>query len=413
MSNWPIWFGIGTGLLLCSVSCSSPSDGTVQENIEWPQVSLILEATGLNQPVHITHAGDGSDRLFLVEQDGRIWILTNGVLLNEPFLDISGRVSCCGERGLLSVAFPPDYANQGYFYVNYTDSLGNTVVSRLHVTANSDVADPNSEEIVLTVNQPHSNHNGGQLAFGPDGYLYIGMGDGGSAGDPDDHGQNPNSLLGKILRIDVESGVIPYDIPPSNPFIPSPSFLDEIWALGLRNPWRFSFDRETGDLYIGDVGQDSFEEIDVQLASSMGGENYGWRIMEGAHCFDPNPCDQTGLVLPVIEYDQSQGCSITGGHVYRGQNYPRMQGIYFYADYCTGVIWGLIHDGVAWQNSLLFDSPYFISSFGENEAGDLYVADHDNGDIYQIIHISNGELSISKPLGLLLDFAPILLLKNR
>jgi uncharacterized repeat protein (TIGR01451 family) len=252
------------------------------------------------------------------------------------------------------------------------------------VTSDPDVANLNSEEILLTIEQPFANHNGGQIAFGPDGYLYIGMGDGGSNGDPQGNGQRPETLLGKLLRIDVESGVTPYAIPANNPFVQSRFYRGEIWALGLRNPWRFSFDRQTGDLYLGDVGQGSHEEINFQSRASFGGENYGWNIMEGKHCFNSDSCNQTGLVLPIVEYSHSEGCSVTGGVVYRGQQYPRLQGLYFYSDYCSGTIWGLKVTSTAVQQGLLLDSGYSISTFGEDEAGETYVADHGGGTIYRI-----------------------------
>jgi uncharacterized repeat protein (TIGR01451 family) len=347
-------------------------------------ITLTRHVTGFDNPVHITHAGDGSQRLFVVEQEGRIRIVKNQTLLSIPFLDISARVSCCGERGLLSVAFPPNYANKGHFYVNYTNNDGNTVIARYRVTSDPDVANLNSEEILLTIEQPFANHNGGQIAFGPDGYLYIGMGDGGSVGDPQGNGQRPETLLGKLLRIDVESGVTPYAVPTNNPFVQSQFYRGEIWALGLRNPWRFSFDRQTGDLYLGDVGQGSHEEINFQSRASFGGENYGWNIMEGKHCFNSNSCNQTGLVLPIVEYSHSEGCSVTGGVVYRGQQYPRLQGLYFYGDYCSGTIWGLKVTSTAVQQGLLLDSGYSISTFGEDEAGETYVADHGGGTIYRI-----------------------------
>ena len=353
----------------------------------WPTLALTPLVSGLSSPVHITHAGDGSGRLFVVEQVGRIRIVKNGVLQATPFLDITDRVSCCGERGLLSVAFPPGYAQKGHFYVNHTDSAGNTVIARYRLTANPDVADPNSEQAVLSVIQPYSNHNGGQLAFGPkDGYLYIGMGDGGSGGDPENRAQNPAELLGKMLRIDVETGnPATYTVPATNPFLGTPAYRGEIWALGLRNPWRFGFDRLTGDLYIGDVGQNQYEEVDFQPASSAGGENYGWRLMEGFHCYSPANCQTTGLTLPVVEYDHGQGCSITGGVVYRGAQYGRMRGLYFYADYCYGKIWGLRHAGNVWQSPMLYDAPFTIATFGEDEAGESYVADHSGGVVYRMI----------------------------
>lgn len=350
-----------------------------------PAITLTQYVGGLENPTHVTHADDGSRRLFITEKAGQIQVIKNGALLATPLLSITNRVGSSGsEQGLLSVAFPPGYESKGYFYVDYTDTDGNTVVSRFHLTADPDVADSGSEEVVFTQTQPYVNHNGGQLAFGPDGYLYIGMGDGGGAGDPEEHAQDPASLLGKLLRIDVESGATPYGIPPSNPFTQTAGHRAEIWALGLRNPWRFSFDRGTGDLYIGDVGQAQYEEVDFQPASSSGGENYGWNLMEGAHCYPSGPCDQTGLVLPVAEYDHSVGCSVTGGMVYRGSESPSLEGIYFYGDYCSGRIWGLFGDGGRWRQILLLDTNLTITSFGEDEAGNLYVTDFWGGAIYRI-----------------------------
>jgi glucose/arabinose dehydrogenase len=349
-----------------------------------PPIALTPVVSGLTQPVHIAHAGDGSGRIFVVEQGGRIRIVKNGVLAATPFLDIADRVSCCGERGVLSVAFPPGYAAKGHFYVDYTDKGGNTVVARYRLTANPDVADPASEQVVLTVSQPYANHNGGQLAFGPhDGYLYIGMGDGGSSGDPENRAQDPAELLGKLLRIDVESGITPYTVPSSNPFTRTPGYRPEIWALGLRNPWRFAFDRQTGDLYIGDVGQNQREEVDYQPAAFRGGANYGWRIMEGFHCYNPADCSPTDLTLPIAEYDHSQGCAVTGGGVYRGSSPGELQGTYIFGDYCSGRIWGLHQDG-GWRTSQLLRAPFGISTFGEDEAGEVYVADYAGGAIYRI-----------------------------
>jgi uncharacterized repeat protein (TIGR01451 family) len=370
-------------MVLCSVSWITLPVLYAQNN-GLPDIALTRYVGGLDKPTHITHAGDGSQRLFVVEQEGLIRIIKNQTLLATPFLDITTRVSCCGERGLLSVAFPPGYANKGYFYVNYTNNNGNTVVARYRVTTDPDVANPTSEEIILTIDQPFENHNGGQLAFGPDGYLYIGMGDGGSAGDPQDNGQRPDTLLGKLLRIDVESGTAPYAVPPTNPFFQNRTYRQEVWAIGLRNPWRFSFDRQTGDLYIGDVGQGSYEEIDVQPRSSPGGENYGWRIMEGNHCFASNTCTQSGLILPVVEYDHSQGCSVTGGVVYRGPQFSRLQGIYFYGDYCSGNVWALKITASTLQSRRLLDTTLNISTFGEDEAGETYLADHSEGVLYHI-----------------------------
>jgi glucose/arabinose dehydrogenase len=353
----------------------------------WPQISLQAFASGFSSPVHVTHAGDGSGRLFVVEKEGRIRIVKNGVLSATPFLAIEDRVLSSGsEQGLLCVAFPPGYASKGYFYVNYTRLPdGATVVSRFRTSADPDLALPGSEEPILLVPQPFANHNGGQMAFGPkDGYLYIGMGDGGSGGDPFNNAQNPAELLGKLLRLDPESGAAPYAVPPSNPYRAQPGFRPEIWALGLRNPWRFSFDRLTGDLFIADVGQNIWEEIDVQPASSPGGENYGWRIWEGAECYDlasgcPIPAR---YAPPVFSYDHNQGCSVTGGSVYRGELHPEMQGIYFFGDFCSGMVWGLRRGALQWENALLVDTTYLISTFGEDEKGNIYLADYRTGSLY-------------------------------
>lgn len=346
------------------------------------QIELTPVTIGLNSPTGITHSGDNSDRLFVVEQAGRIRIIANGTLLQTPFLDISSRVSSTGERGLLGIAFPPDYASKGYFYVNYTNLQGDTVIARYRLGSNANQADANREEIILTIDQPAANHNGGQLAFGPDGYLYIGMGDGGGSGDPQNNAQNQSTLLGKILRIDVESGATTYTIPDSNPFrSPTDGIADEIWASGLRNPWRFSFDRLTGDLYIADVGQSSFEEINFQSGNGRGGENYGWRLFEGNDPYIGNG-SPVGLTFPVSGYDHTQGASITGGFVYRGTA-SEAQGVYLYGDFANGKIWGLQRDGAIWQTRLLLDTDFLISSFGEDSAGNLYVADY-NGGIYRI-----------------------------
>ena len=375
---------LGLGLLWSTGVPSDPVHAETVESILWPHIYLTDPITGLDWPVYITHAGDGSGRIFVVEKVGRIRIVEGGVLLPTPFLDISDRVgSAVSEQGLLSVAFPPDYATKSHFYVDYTDLTGNTVVSRFQVTADPNVADVVSEEIVLTVDQPYENHNGGQLAFGPnDGHLYVGLGDGGSAGDPLDNAQNPAVLLGKLLRLDVESGdPLTYTVPATNPYTQTAGYRPEIWALGLRNPWRFSFDPSNGDLYIGDVGQGQYEEVDVQPASSPGGENYGWNIMEGLHCYNAATCDTTGPTLPVVEYPhQQQGnqrdCSVTGGFVYRGVAFPALYGLYFYGDYCSGKIWGLAHDGTTWQDQLLLDTQFNISSFGQDASDNVWVAEY-------------------------------------
>ncbi len=349
------------------------------------EIRLVEVADGLDQPVYLTHAGDGSGRMFVVEQAGRVRVLREAGVATTPFLDISGIVRSGGERGLLSVAFHPAYSRNGFFYLNYTDRDGDTVVARYSVSRDAERGDPASAAQLISIGQPYGNHNGGQVAFGPDGYLYIGMGDGGWAGDPRDRAQNPRSLLGKMLRLDVDSSE-PYAIPPDNPFAASNGAAPEIWALGLRNPWRFSFDRLTGDLYIGDVGQNKWEEIDSQPAGHRGGLNYGWRIMEGAHCFNPaSGCGRQGLTEPVHEYSQAQGCSVTGGYVYRGRTLAELAGTYVFADYCAGTIWGLSREaGGGWSRTTLLESGFAISSFGEDEEGALYVLDYSGGRVSKL-----------------------------
>lgn len=354
-------------------------------------ITLTHTAGGFESPVHITNAGDNSGRLFIVEQRGRIRKLDK-----EIFLDISDRVrspfSGGGtEEGLLSLAFPHGFgSNKDHFYVFYTRTDGNNQVARFSMSVDPEIADANSEEPIITIDHPtFSNHNGGQLFFGVDGFLYIGTGDGGGGGDPEKNGQDANSLLGKLLRIDVESGVDPYQIPTSNPFVGKPGHLGEIWALGLRNPWRFSFDRLTGDLYLGDVGQSRWEEVDFQPYSSPGGTNYGWNIKEGFECYNAVNCDDQGMTDPVHVYPTHlEGtCSITGGYVYREGNYPGLFGLYIYADYCNGNIWGLKNEAGDWVNQLLLDTSLKISTFGEDENGEIYLADISGGDIYQITQL--------------------------
>jgi glucose/arabinose dehydrogenase len=339
-------------------------------------------ATGIASPTVITNAGDGSGRLFLVEQTGTIRIVRNGVLLPAPFLNISDRLISGGERGLLGLAFPPGFSGKGYFYVNYTRSPdAATVVSRFFVSpADPDAALTTGEEIILTQAQPFANHNGGQLAFGPDGFLYVGLGDGGSGGDPQGNGQNPATLLGKLLRIDVEAGTAPYAIPAGNPF------ANEIWASGLRNPWRFSFDRLTGDLFLADVGQNIWEEINFQAAGAAGGANYGWNIFEGPDCFSPavGCVEPSAYSAPVAFYNHDLGCSVTGGHVYRGPGNPGLQGVYLFGDFCSGRLWSLRPTVTSWSMELLTQTNFSISTFGEDEQGALYVADYGLGTIYRI-----------------------------
>jgi glucose/arabinose dehydrogenase len=354
-----------------------------KEILPLPSIKLEIAAHGLKNPVHITHAGDGSRRLFITEQAGVVRILKNGKPLPTPFLDIREKVKSGGAMGLLSIAFHPEFKENGRFFVNYTSSSGglHTVISEFQVSNNPDVADTKSERIILTVDQPFTNHNGGQIAFGPDGYLYIGMGDGGSANDPHRHGQNLSTLLGAMLRIDVDKKD-GYGIPSDNPFKAQPNARPEIWAYGLRNPWRFSFDPLTGILYAGDVGQDNREEIDIIEQ----GRNYGWNIMEGFICTPGvnSKCDKTGLTLPIVDYGRDDGVSVIGGFVYRGHEIPGLCGSYIYGDWGSGKIWALRRDGdeVA-ENKMLLDTRLSISSFGIDEAYEVYVVDH-NGGVYKV-----------------------------
>ncbi|MCB0194010.1 MAG: PQQ-dependent sugar dehydrogenase [Anaerolineae bacterium] len=365
----------------------TPTTVVQRPAIESISIDLVPVATGLAKPLYLTHAGDGSNRLFVLEQTGRILIIENGEINPTPFLDIVSIVgSDANEQGLLGLAFHPNYAENGLFFINYTNKQGDTVIARYAVSDDANSADPNSGEFLLTIGQPYRNHNGGQVAFGPDGYLYVGMGDGGSANDPENRAQDLGALLGKILRLDVDAGA-PYGVPESNPFVADSQARPEIWSYGWRNPWRFSFDTATGDLYVADVGQNQYEEVHVELDGTGGGQNYGWRIMEGLHCFNPTNCDPQALelVLPIAEYDHTQGCSITGGYTYRGQQSPNLDGIYFYGDYCTGIIWGLRQDtDGSWAQTHYLSSGLTISSFGQDETGEVYVIDH-SGGVFQII----------------------------
>lgn len=343
------------------------------------QVQFKLEKVyaGLNQPTFVTNAGDGSGRMFVLERAGRIKVFAapgaEASSDGQMFLDIEDKVDDSGpEQGLLGLAFAPDYGTSGFFYVDYTDNAGDTVVARYRVSDDPNRADKESEKQLLWVDQPAPNHNGGMLAFGPDGRLWVGMGDGGGANDTFGNGQNPNTPLGKIVRLDVSGE----------------NATSEIWATGLRNPWRFSFDAKTGDLWIADVGQDLFEEIDYVPSALVGkgGLNFGWPIMEGAHCRGDKACNTEGLQLPVWEYGHAgNGCSITGGSVYRGQAYPALQGVYLYGDYCSGNIWAFWNgtDGTA-HNALVLPNAAAMSSFGEDEAGELYVADF-GGFVHRLV----------------------------
>jgi uncharacterized repeat protein (TIGR01451 family) len=417
-----LWAGVGL-LILIGTLRASPDRTASAEPIE-PRgnpatlaassaftIGLELVSSGLSNPVHVTHSGDNSGRLFVIEQAGKVRVIKSGVLLAAPYLDITSLVSCCFEQGLLSIAFDPDFQATRTFYLNYTDLAGNTVIERYTVAdAAADVANVVSHNTVLTIDQPEANHNGGQLQFGPnDNYLYIGMGDGGGGGDqhgPIGNAQNPAVLLGKMLRINVR-GVPTYTIPATNPFTQTVGYRPEIWALGVRNPWRFAFDRLNGDLFIGDVGQNCWEEIDYQSGSSAGGQNYGWRQMEGLRPFNQNnfndcsqsPITPAGLTLPVAVYGHDQGSAVAGGYVYRGQQYPQLEGIYFYADEGSGRIWALEHTAPGvWTNTEKLDSNYNLSSFGEDQAGELYLASYGTGEIYQLIsapHVPSPDLSTS------------------
>jgi glucose/arabinose dehydrogenase len=353
---------------------SVPAEIPGAESVAWVEV-----AREFKRPVYLTHAGD--ERLFIVEQPGLIWILQDGERVPEPFLDIQDRVMDQGnEQGLLGLAFHPDYPTNGTFYVNYTGAGGATHIARFQVSADPRRADPTSETPVLIFDQPYPNHNGGALVFGPDGMLYIGAGDGGSGGDPQGNGQRLDTLLGKILRLDV-SQELPYAIPADNPFA-SGGGRGEIWAYGLRNPWRIAFDPATGDLYIGDVGQNSVEEINFQPAGAAGARNYGWNLREGSQAYAGGAAE--GLVDPIAEYDHTSGCSVTGGVVIRDPRLPAWAGVYSYGDYCSGRVWALRQDGQGgWLRSELGRTPWRISSFGVDLAGRVYLLDL-NGSIQRL-----------------------------
>lgn len=362
---------------------SSPNPATLH-------VGLTTVVTGLQAPVGVVDSGDGSGRLFVVEQGGRIRIVRDGRLVDVPFLDIADRISAGGERGLLGLAFHPGFPRDRRFFVDYTDTDGNTVVASFTVpTATADQADPGSEQVLLHIDQPYPNHNGGQLAFGSDGMLYVGMGDGGGGGDPNGNGQRTDTLLGKILRIDVDHRTAdrPYAIPADNPFATGGG-MPEIWALGLRNPWRFSFDTETHDLWIGDVGQGQWEEIDHQRAGTGAGANYGWNVMEGDHCYATGQqCDPSRFVAPVAEYGHDVGCAVTGGYVGRGSapGDAALRGVYVFGDYCSGRIWGLDATGPAGARpTLLLESGRQISSFGQDATGALYLTDLAQGGLFRL-----------------------------
>jgi glucose/arabinose dehydrogenase len=360
-------------LAACGDDTTAPPDSTDTG------VELVEVASGFTFPLLVTSPLQDLTRIFVVEKGGLIKIIKNGQLLSTPFLDIRNKVSRGGEQGLLGLAFHPDYAGNRVFVINYTDTDGNTRVSALKTSNNPDIADAASEEVFLFVEQPFANHNGGHVTFGPFGYLFIGLGDGGSAGDPGNRAQDLATPLGKILRYQVDdNGHV--TIPSGNPFVGNPGLVWGIWSAGLRNPWRFSFDRLTSDLYIGDVGQNRFEEINVVAGTAGFGRaaNFGWRIMEGNECYSPSSdCNTATLVRPLLVYGHSEGCSVTGGHVYRGDDVPSIRGVYFYSDYCSGWIRSFRYEnGVAvdrkeWPE---LDPGDNVTSFGEDARGELYVA---------------------------------------
>jgi glucose/arabinose dehydrogenase len=368
-----------------SVCRDSPASGS------FPPIRLEPVARGLSNPVGLVHAGDGTGRLFIVEQPGMIRVLEKGTLRKQPFLDLKDKVLMGGEMGLLGLAFHPHFKENGRLFVNYNSKVNgtvgglNTIIAEFRVGRNAERVDPATERTILEISQPYSNHKGGHLAFGPDGMLYIGTGDGGKGNDPHDNGQSPGTLLGKMLRIDVDKpeGGKAYGIPPDNPFVGQPKARSEIWAYGLRNPWRYSFDALTGLLYAGDVGQNEREEIDVVRK----GRNYGWRIMEGTICTPGvnSECEKSGLELPIHDYPRSEGFVVIGGYVYRGKTFSGLCGVYVYGDYGNGRISGLRYDGRSvTANSTLLETQRRISSFGEDEQHELYVVDH-KGEVLKIV----------------------------
>ncbi|MDQ4025652.1 MAG: PQQ-dependent sugar dehydrogenase [Actinomycetota bacterium] len=399
--------------LVVAAACSTGSPGDGGERLSWvdhagksggaagraapledglppDEISIRLRrvASGFNAPLAVTGAGDGRRWLYVVEQDGRIFVYRDG--RTSPFLDLSDRTEGGGEQGLLGLAFHPDYASNGRLFVNYTDLQGDTVIAEYRRSRRSYArASKASERVILRVDQPFANHNGGGLVFGPDGMLYVALGDGGSAGDPQGNGQRKDTLLGKVLRIDVAA--TPYEVPEDNPFAGRPDARGEIWAYGLRNPWRISFDRATGDLWIADVGQGEWEEVNREPAGSPGGVNYGWNVKEGRACYPAgDQCSATGEVLedmtdPLAVYSHDHGCSVTGGFVYRGPAFPRLRGNYFFGDYCSGKVWAVAAGGSDRQQpEELLDTDLSISSFGEDDRGEVYVTDLAGGGLYRL-----------------------------
>lgn len=374
-----------------SPSSAQPSRDPASSTPPFDPSSIRLELhpvmTELSMPVALTHAGDSSGRLYVAEQAGRIVWFRPGETNTHEFLDLSEKTVAGGEQGLLGLAFHPDFETNGRLFVNYTDLAGDTVIEEY--TSGSLSADPGSGRVILTFDQPYPNHNGGHLAFGLDGFLYIASGDGGSGGDPHDNGQRLDTLLGKILRIDVDVNTDShraYAIPPANPFVDDSSARPEIWAYGLRNPWRFSFDQVAQDLWIGDVGQNVSEEINRAPAGASG-INYGWNELEGSECYEPpSGCNEKGTQLPLTQYSHEFGCSVTGGYVYRGSEYPAMQGGYFFSDFCSGTLWAIPADAASGRSpSPMLETDYSVSSFGQDEEGELYITDMAAGQVLQLI----------------------------
>jgi glucose/arabinose dehydrogenase len=356
-------------------------NGEGLERLQQLDIEIELFVEGFVSPTDIVALPGRSDRLLVVSRVGTIQIVDDGEIREEPFLDIQDKVEHhMVEQGMLSIALHPDFENNGYFYVYYiSHGEENSIISRFEMSEDGQRAEPESETLILEVEQPHYSHNGGSLKFGPDGYLYIGLGDGEDPGDPHGHSQNPGTMLGSILRIDVDGGD-PYGIPPDNPFIEDDNALDEVWAYGLRNPWRFSFDPATGDMYMVDVGQWEREEVNVQPAESAGGENYGWPIMEGDQCWEADECDAEGLTMPVVTYDNpANGCAIIGGYPYRGNSYPELAGIYFFGDWCSGNIWGMVEEDGEWNKEVLVETDLMINAFGLDRDGEIYVLNFEEG----------------------------------
>lgn len=370
-----------------AIPTSAPT--TPEPSASGAAVRLDLVTTGLDSPVDVVAADDGTDRIFVVEQGGRIRVIRDGALVEQPFLDIADRLTAGGEQGLLGLALHPDFPNDPRFFVDYTDRDGDTVVSSFTLSLDADSADPESELVLIRIDQPYPNHNGGAVVFGPDGMLYIAMGDGGSGGDPHGNGQRLDTRLAKILRIDVDVPAgqdPPYDVPPDNPFIATTGALPEIWHTGVRNPWRIRFDPATGDLWIGDVGQGAWEEIDV-ARNGQKGLNFGWNRMEGFECYEASAgCDESGLTAPVAAYGHDLGCAVVGGVIVHDPSQPTLDGRYLFADECSGNIWLMDPTGDGRREpSLALESAGRISAIGQSESGAVYLVDLGTGELLRAV----------------------------